>query len=162
MLDNIFSKNIPVIPFFYKTKDGVRIIISGQTMIESLDDSEFKNSVLISIRSTMSEKADIKAKFRDILFMEFDDIEFDIANFKAINQFQAREIANFVAKHLKSGIKIIGCQCEAGISRSAAVAAAILKATGSDDTPIMVNSPIYCPNSRVYALVLNELRLVLN
>ena len=46
--------------------------------------------------------------------------------------------------------------CDAGISRSSGVAAAILKATTDDDSQIF-NSPKYRPNMRCYRMVLDEL-----
>ncbi len=44
--------------------------------------------------------------------------------------------------------------CTAGKSRSAAVAAALMKAIEGDDGPIF-NNPRYKPNMRVYRMVLN-------
>lgn len=46
--------------------------------------------------------------------------------------------------------------CDAGISRSSGVAAAILKASTGDDSQIF-NSPKYRPNMRCYRTVLDEL-----
>lgn len=46
--------------------------------------------------------------------------------------------------------------CDAGISRSSGVAAAILKAYTGDDSQIF-NSPRYRPNMRCYRVVLDEL-----
>lgn len=46
--------------------------------------------------------------------------------------------------------------CDAGISRSSGVAAAILKASTGDDSQIF-NSPKYRPNMRCYRIVLDEL-----
>lgn len=46
--------------------------------------------------------------------------------------------------------------CDAGISRSSGIAAAILKASTGDDSQIF-NSPKYRPNMRCYRMVLDEL-----
>lgn len=46
--------------------------------------------------------------------------------------------------------------CDAGISRSSGIAAAILKAYTGDDSQIF-NNPRYRPNMRCYRVVLNEL-----
>lgn len=46
--------------------------------------------------------------------------------------------------------------CDAGISRSSGIAAAILKASTGDDSQIF-NSPKYRPNMRCYKMVLDEL-----
>lgn len=45
--------------------------------------------------------------------------------------------------------------CDAGISRSSGVAAAILKAKTGDDSQIF-NNPKYRPNMRCYRIVLDE------
>ena len=71
-----------------------------------------------------------------------------------ISEEQAKEIAIFVKQNLD---KVIIVQCNAGISRSAGIAAAIDKYfTGYDDR--FFNSSDYYPNRRCYRLVLNALQ----
>lgn len=68
---------------------------------------------------------------------------------------QAEFIVEFVLKH-KDDVDLIICQCDAGISRSAAVAAAIsviLKGEGSGQW--VFDSNHYVPNRLVYSEVLN-------
>ena len=65
----------------------------------------------------------------------------------------AVQIKNFVSQELSKGIKHLVVHCDAGVSRSAGVAAAILKATGQDESEILDN-PNYFINARCYAYVL--------
>ena len=65
----------------------------------------------------------------------------------------AVQIRDFVTQELVKGIKHLVVHCDAGVSRSAGVAAAILKATGRDESEILDN-PNYFINARCYAYVL--------
>jgi predicted protein tyrosine phosphatase len=66
---------------------------------------------------------------------------------------QADEIVAFVRQHQKR-IKLMLVHCDAGVSRSSGVAAAILKATTGSDERIF-NDRRYLPNMWVYRKVLN-------
>jgi predicted protein tyrosine phosphatase len=66
---------------------------------------------------------------------------------------QADEIVDFVGEH-KDKIKLLLVHCEAGVSRSAGVAGAILKATTGSDEKIFKDRR-YLPNMWVYRKVLN-------
>ena len=70
----------------------------------------------------------------------------------AITEQTAKNIVSFVDATYAQTDKII-VQCGAGISRSAGVCAAIMKAKESDDSPIF-NNPRFCPNMLCYRLVL--------
>lgn len=65
----------------------------------------------------------------------------------------AVQIKNFVNQELAKRIKHLVVHCDVGVSRSAGVAAAILKATGQDESEILDN-PNYFINARCYAFVL--------
>ena len=65
----------------------------------------------------------------------------------------AVQIRDFVNQELVKEIKHLVVHCDAGVSRSAGVAAAILKATGQDESEILDN-PNYFINARCYAYVL--------
>lgn len=65
----------------------------------------------------------------------------------------AVQIKDFVNQELMKEIKHLIVHCDAGVSRSAGVAAAILKATGQDESEILDN-PNYFINARCYAFVL--------
>jgi predicted protein tyrosine phosphatase len=66
---------------------------------------------------------------------------------------QASEIVAFV-KSVQNSVRLLLVHCDAGVSRSAGVAAAILKATTGSDEYIF-NNPMYLPNMWVYRKVLN-------
>lgn len=53
--------------------------------------------------------------------------------------------------------ELIICQCEAGVSRSAAVAAAIREHFFGDGA-VVLNDPMYDPNPHVYHMVLDALK----
>lgn len=62
----------------------------------------------------------------------------------------AEKIIKFVKKYLDK-IELIVCQCDAGISRSAAVAAALSKCLNKNDEYFFKK---YLPNSLVYSTIL--------
>jgi len=102
---------------------------------------------------------------KGILKLKFYDIDFGDGNTTPtraellkeygdglFNKTQAREILNFVEK-IKDQVKVIICHCDAGISRSAGVAAAILKVLTGSDKEIFDNKR-YVPNRYVYNKIL--------
>ncbi len=70
---------------------------------------------------------------------------------KLIEPEDARAIVEMVRAHPDAQRVVV--HCTAGKSRSAAVAASLMKAIEGDDSPIF-NSPRYKPNMRVYRMVL--------
>lgn len=68
----------------------------------------------------------------------------------SFNERMARAIREFVEKHADK-IDILYCQCEAGISRSAGIAAAVSKHMTGNDEFFYKN---YHPNTLVYRLLL--------
>lgn len=89
---------------------------------------------------------------REILFLKFHDIDIQLNNMKLFTIEDAEKILKFVFKH-KDYIDKLFVHCQAGISRSSAVAAALSKIIYNDDTKIF-NSPLYCPNMMVYNTIL--------
>lgn len=80
----------------------------------------------------------------------FDDLDDN----RGITQMQAREIAKFVIQYQDIDTLIV--HCDAGISRSAGIAAAISKwYFGSDDW--VFDNNMYHPNMRCYNFMLEEL-----
>ena len=67
----------------------------------------------------------------------------------------AGEIVDFV-RRLPASVTELVCCCSAGESRSTAVAAALLKASGRSDRPVWHNL-FYSPNPLVYSLLCREL-----
>lgn len=73
----------------------------------------------------------------------------------SISQEEALHLAKFIKKWYPRVKKFV-VHCEAGMSRSAGVAAAILKYFEGDDSPIFDNA-YFKPNMYVYRSVLNAL-----
>lgn len=86
----------------------------------------------------------------NVLRLQFEDVCGNSPN--AITENDAQRIVEFVDKYVDNVDKVI-VHCEAGQSRSAGVAAAILKYFTGDDTQIYDN-PQYTPNSTCYTKVL--------
>ena len=87
---------------------------------------------------------------RDVLHLKFDDVEKN--DVMAISESDAEKIIEFVNRHLPFVDKII-VHCEAGVSRSAGVCAALMQIINGDDSPIF-NSGRYCPNMTCYRAIM--------
>lgn len=123
--------------------------------------------VVISVRSPHGDKVQLpdNPSRLGVLFLEFHDVTDNTENYAdnfmeqygfAVVPFSdghACEIANFLSKHADA--KAIVCNCEAGISRSSAIAAAIAKATEDDDEQYFKR---YHPNTLVYRTLLGKLQ----
>lgn len=88
---------------------------------------------------------------KSILKLRFDDVEKGEDN--CLSREQAGRIADFFLK-TRDQVEQIIVHCEAGVSRSAGVAAALLKYAGEDQNQILKN-PKYRPNMTCYRMVLN-------
>ena len=117
---------------------------------------DFKTAI-ISITDT--DKADVIFEknevngIRAVLRLKFDDVERDYKNEHCITKEDAENIVKFVNKNKNKVDKFI-VHCEAGVSRSAGVGAAIMKALNGDDWDVFKN-PLKCPNMKCYRTVLN-------
>ena len=87
------------------------------------------------------------------LKMNFRDVENKSAP-NAFNKADAERIINFVL-NLPNEVADIYVCCSQGISRSPAIAAFLLKASGRNDMVVWGN-PYYLPNTLVYALLCQE------
>ena len=90
----------------------------------------------------------------DVLKIHFDDIEDKFSTLTVFNENHAKEILEFVNKYKDKTERIV-CQCQAGISRSSATAAAlsiILDGHGSDNW--IFSDRRYIPNMKVYRTLL--------
>lgn len=125
-----------------------------------------KNCIFISITdpelcdNSFANNHYIKA----ILKLKFDDVDgFQdklLFNEIPMSLTQAKQIADFVLQW-KDKVDLIVVHCEAGISRSAGVCAAIMKYLTNDDMAIFGNC-YFCPNMYCYRLVLNAFMCPLN
>lgn len=89
---------------------------------------------------------------KDVMFCTFDDIEYGNM---AITEKQAHEISEFVKRWINVVDNVI-VHCDAGISRSAGIGAAIMKWSTGDDTAIF-NNRRFTPNMRCYRFIINSL-----
>lgn len=120
--------------------------------------------VIISIFCSDDTPAEFQslASTKDVLRVQFDDITIKhveayprvISKYQLFNGVIAKAIADFVEKH--KDIPLLICQCDAGISRSSATAAAISKFYKGDDFEFF-GSRRYVPNTLVYTILLDEL-----
>lgn len=134
----------------------IRILNRKEAKKFSYESHDFK-SAIISITDT--DKADVIFEkneangIRAVLRLKFDDVERDYKNEHCITKEDAENIVKFVNKNKNKVDKFI-VHCEAGVSRSAGVGAAIMKALNGDDWDVFKN-PLKCPNMKCYRTVLN-------
>jgi len=135
-------------------------VMSLSQVIEFSKQNNQDSYALISIRGYMDPKPKLEknSTIKDKLFLMFDDIDYNIEkppseNLRCISEKQANQIVDFISKN-KDNVDTIIVNCMAGKSRSAGVAAAILKFYHNDDTPIFNNNK-YIPNMTCYRTVLN-------
>lgn len=115
---------------------------------------------IISITSNTTN-ANI-SNFGPTLYLHFEDFDIDLPGWsiQPIQKSDAKAIVDFVMANKNNGKHFI-VQCDAGVSRSAGVAAALMKYFNGDDSSIFDN-PQYCPNMRCYRMVLEALMEVNN
>lgn len=91
-----------------------------------------------------------EAIYMRLLRLKFDDVDKEGDTFVLFTKEQAIQILNFV-KQIKNKVDFIIVHCEAGISRSAGVVAALEKIYNNDNNYVF---KYYCPNSFVYRTIL--------
>jgi predicted protein tyrosine phosphatase len=114
------------------------------------------NTALISVTDLMYDFAYLKNKPAYLLQLKFDDVcrvDFD----RAVQNEQAIEIASFI-KSAISNAKILICQCDYGVSRSAGIAAAVRQFLYEDGIEVFAARK-YSPNKLVYRKVLEALKM---
>lgn len=131
-------------------------LIVGRAEAEAVD--PLVPYIYISIRDIGSDRPRLPKNpyFRGGIRLQFDDVQYSTFQYKTITPRQARAIADFVKKNIRKADLVL-VHCEAGISRSAAVAAAIMRYYWGDDRPVF-RHPRYNPNMTVYRAVLKALR----
>jgi predicted protein tyrosine phosphatase len=108
--------------------------------------------IVISISDPGSRRPKVKKQsgLRGVLYLTFNDAEPPTTDSMVLfSPKQARQIVEFVASH-QGGIGAVVVHCHQGMSRSPAVAAALCKAMGGDDSEFW---EIYSPNMHVYQMV---------
>src|SRR5947209_4967260 len=134
----------------------LRFIVTDRSGIEAgvLVKSSY---IVISIHDTYSPPAKVKKQsgLRALLQLAFDDAEptssADLkGTFTLMTAGQANQIWAFLQKH-QNDVGAVVVHCEAGVSRSPAVAAALCKGLGGNDRQFFRR---YQPNMHVYRLML--------
>lgn len=113
--------------------------------------------IVISITDEIKHKVKINqtAFTKGIIHLYFHDVDEKFIGpekFKPFSGEQARAILGFM-KDYEDEVEFVLCQCDAGISRSAGVAAALSKIYNDEDEMYFKN---YIPNSLVRRLILEE------
>lgn len=134
----------------------MRIFVLSRDEIEHVYKKITEECIVISIHCPNDSPAKIeKTNFiKDILFLGFNDVEeTDPFDYKPMSKTDAIAVKEFINK-FKNKVNTIIVQCDAGVSRSAGVAAAIGKYLNNDDMFIF-GAPRYSPNITCYRNVLN-------
>jgi len=114
--------------------------------------------IVISVRDPNSEIAKLpRLKSRlEVLDLEFSDLDGvhlpSSAFYILFDNDMAEKVIQFFNEY-KDKVDLIICQCEAGISRSAAIAGALSKIINNDDT---IYFKKYIPNRLVYRTILEK------
>ena len=116
-------------------------------------------TIIISIRSigdTPPKKLFLHSNLqvKDFITLAFDDVTTYCQGYYPITEQQARKIAKFVMRY-KDSVEQIVVHCDAGISRSAGVAAAIAKYLNLNNDRFFKEP--YDPNKTCYDMVLSSL-----
>lgn len=98
------------------------------------------------------------SSIRKVLFLIFDDVEYEGQERGLfMTNSDAEKVKEFVLWAQKANIDELWVHCDAGVSRSAGVGAAIMQYLYGDDSPIFGNHN-YFPNMWCYHKTLNALK----
>lgn len=141
-------------------KCGIRIVVMSRSeFVEYAIHNHSETSAVVSISSidegSPAVKLGTENNIRSVQFISFDDTDGTVHGCKAITDMQAKSIADFIKNNIHKVDRLI-VHCGAGQSRSAGVAAAILKYFTDDDS-LIFNNPKYTPNMLCYRKVLEAL-----
>lgn len=129
----------------------------------TLSQKEIKNSaiyntikekhIVISITSSVDEEIVIPPNINRVstLFLKFDDVQDIDSRFIYFDQSMAQDILDFVERYCNQ-ISLIVVQCQAGLSRSVAIASALSKILNCVDDAIFTKG---IPNMFVYTTLLD-------
>ena len=141
------------------------VIVLNKAKAQELSYDDFSsNKVIISIKTPDDEQAVFNPKntsIKDILYLSFYDVSTETQDifkgYPAMTDEDAMKIKEFVLKW-KDKVDTIIVYCDAGISRSAGVAAGILDGLDQDSSQILDNNR-YLPNLLCYRKTLNAFKL---
>lgn len=139
--------------------DEYIFVLSRTQMVAVLNDDRMKDTyAVISISDEIRNLPLIKVNrhFKAVLQMAFHDIDGPCGNYVQFNSDMARRIADFVYE-IKDKVAYLIVHCDAGISRSAGVAAAIANHFFHDDMRYFRSNGRFLPNRLVYRLMIGAL-----
>lgn len=119
--------------------------------------------IFISVRDPGSEPVDVAIMPHQVarLDLEFSDVDAsnkpNLKNIDSIKLFTIDDAQSILRlfQITKPCINLIIINCEAGISRSSGIAAAMTRIMGNSDAEYFSNTGPYCPNRFVYSMLLN-------
>jgi predicted protein tyrosine phosphatase len=134
----------------------MEIFVYSRSALDAVAPHEVPH-VIISITSNPDDVARLRLTnmCRGVLRLSFPDAEAPSPLYAEANLFsrkQASDVWTFTQQHL-SEIQRIIVHCDAGVSRSSAVAAALARVLNDDDTEFFGGR--YRPNMRVYRILLD-------
>jgi len=153
---------IHVIYSTYSAKRKVKMEFLVLSRLEIGDFSTDKKHIIISIMDPNDSEGPAKIPENKnnigILTLAFHDLDGKAfpqppTEYILFDSKMAKQIIDFVNNFILWDLELIVCQCEAGISRSAGVAAALAKCINGNDKYFFEH---YIPNSLVYSLILKE------
>lgn len=120
--------------------------------------------IFISISTPLQKEAVLvecphRVEVLRLQFHDFEEPQPELAavsgeEVRLISDDQARSIVEFVDRH-RENVRLIVCQCDAGMSRSAGVAAALSRWLQGEDEAFFRH---YLPNRLVYSTVLGAVK----
>ena len=130
-----------------------KFTVLSRQAAEAFSEKIAKRTLIISITDVGSENAKFanNPNIISILRLKFDDVDYDEPN--VMSRFQAAKVVEFVNNFIDCVEEII-VHCEAGVSRSAGVCAALMLIVNGDDTEIFSKARFY-PNRVCYRYVLD-------
>lgn len=143
----------------------MNVIVLNKVKAQELSYNDFSsNKTIISIRTPDDEQAVFNLEndtIKDILHLSFYDVSTEAQDickgYPAMTDDDALKIKEFVLKW-KDKVDTIIVHCDAGVSRSAGVAAGILDGLNQDSSQIFDNNR-YLPNSLCYRKTLNAFKI---
>jgi len=145
------------------------IVLSRLFAEEIVPDMDIRHAVISITTPENLKPAEFKLNeyLKEVLYIKCYDIDFSDGNVTPIRaailekyghglftDTQAKEVTDFVIK-VKDSVEVIVCHCDAGISRSAGVGAAISLILNGSDKDIF-NDKRYRPNMYMYRKILDN------
>lgn len=130
------------------------MVMSASDAEEFIKEPHNRRIAFITITEAHGYHIDYEKSYDNIKFLplKFDDCTTDIEG-TCITREQAISIVNFVLEN-KNKVDWFCFNCGAGVSRSSAVCAAVMRILCNDDSPVFKDCYFY-PNMTVYREILN-------